>query len=135
MGGLQGLEKLFARLPLCGDPASEVATSQKVAPQYCGKLLYSLSCLVKNQQPIQMAADRLGLFDTLLNILPYHSSPVVKKVLGILDTVLAQNPELPFLDTLAARQGAIGKDLITLVSGVTLRVGDGGNEGGDVDLA
>merc|ERR1712151_1031524 len=128
---LQGLEKLYARLPLCDSKV----VGANVAPQYCGKLLFALSALVKNQPSIQTAADRLGVFDMLLTVMTHHSTAVVKKALGILDTVLAQNPELPFLDTLAARQGAIGKDLITLVSGVTLRVGDGGNEGGDVDLA
>lgn len=113
---INGLGRLIALLPHCG-AGTGVASDLQLTDddtEYCSKLLFVLSGLVRNDATIQVAADESGLFDWLIDVGIRHSSPlVVKKVLGFLDTVLAQTPDLPFLANISARQDSIASALLS----------------------
>jgi len=128
--GLQGLKRLVDLLPRCdivsGFANGSAAESgvgdirdRRASPEYCGKLLFTLSGLVRNDAATQAAADDLGLFDWLLDVGARHEyAAVAKKALSLLDIVLAQNPALPFLDrVLDARQDVVALALIARVQG------------------
>lgn len=138
---LDGLRRLAARLPACGGghsagPAGASSSSPgeagapKEGAQVCGKLLYVLSGLVKNNGTIQADAGRLGVFDWLLGPGAAHGSlAVAKKSMGLLETVLAQSPELPFLAGAPAEgQASAAAALLAHVRGAT------GAEEGDTDV-
>lgn len=128
---LQGIERLVARLPLCGGGGA--LKEEEVAPEYCGKLIFAIGGLVRNSAKLQADASELGLFDWLMDAGTHQSSAaVVKKVLGLLDTVLAQSPDLPFLDNLPARKDSLEAALLTLARGFTVSAK---GDGGDVDLS
>lgn len=85
---------------------------------FCNKLLFALSALVRNNETIQQAADELGVFDWMADYGLHHSSAKVsKKAMGILDIVVAQNPKLSFLDRLPSRQEAMGASLLKSIKG------------------
>lgn len=118
---IDGLTQLSEKMPMCNGALPD-RSPQKLSPTvestYCTKLFFAVSALVKNRPEIQMAADRLDVFGELSeSLLHYTPMAVTKKALGILETVLAQNPELPFLDRLAARQEEFGDALVGYVHG------------------
>eukprot|EP00434_Breviolum_minutum_P014588 symbB.v1.2.012860.t1/scaffold875.1/size155714/9 len=99
--GLGGLKSLAERLQRCGGDAA--------GAQYCGKLLFCLSGLLKNSPMLQAIADQYGVGIK-------HPAPgVVKKALGFLDTIFAQSPQLPFLETLAETRDATAASVLRLV--------------------
>lgn len=109
--GIGGLEALVGLLPKC-------ARSDGGGAGFCAKLIFALSGLVRNDAAIQAAADGLGLFGWLLDAGVVHPEvAVAKKAMGLVETVLAQSPELPFLDTLAARRSALEAALLPRVAG------------------
>jgi len=115
---VDGLSRLVALLSVCEQRSSESA-------QYCGKLLYALSGLIKNNAETQVMAGALGVFDWLIDVGVQHTSlAVVKKCLGILDTVLAQSPELEFLNGLPSRQATIASSLLGHIRGASAGAGD-----------
>jgi len=130
--GLEGLQRLAGRLPHCGGGAALISLRQSEAMPseggaFCGKLLYTLSGLVKNNQTIQRAANHIGLFDWILRVgVPHSSLATAKKSMALLDTVLAQNPELPFLANVpAALQAEVATALLGHVRGLaSLGAGD-----------
>lgn len=111
---LGGLTKLADHLPRCHGASSETGAS----PQFCGKLLFTMSGLLKNEASLQQEADKLGVFDWMLDVGAKHSKPaIVKKAVGLLDTVLAQNSELPLMDRLGAKREAVAATCLALVGG------------------
>jgi hypothetical protein len=86
--------------------------------EFCNKLLFALSALVRNNETIQHTADELGIFDWMAdNGIQHTSAKVSKKAMGILDIVVAQNPKLPFMDRLISRQETMGASLLKSVRG------------------
>eukprot|EP00440_Ansanella_granifera_P011401 gb/GFBE01012369.1/.p1 GENE.gb/GFBE01012369.1/~~gb/GFBE01012369.1/.p1 ORF type:complete len:378 (+),score=101.27 gb/GFBE01012369.1/:1-1134(+) len=119
---LGGLKQLAERLPDCGGAADSKAASA----QFCGKLLFTLSGLVKNDAMLQAEADSLGVTDWLLDVGAHHAKPaIVKKALGSLDIILAQNSELAFLDRLPKKREAVSSMLLARVKGA---------DGADLDI-
>jgi len=125
---IEGLRFLGWRLGSCGRPAELVAGDQFLVSgdwnqvdedaQYCGKLLYALSGLMKNNDSTQIAAHKLGIFDWLLVAGIHHPSlSVVKKSISLLETVLAQTPDLPILDHGHARKEVFTETLLGLIRG------------------
>jgi len=114
-----GLELLVGKLPSCGTrPGSSDKAGQLQGPLYCGKLLFALSGLVRNNATIQETADSLGLFDWLVDVgIGNANAGVAKKALGLLDTALAQSPGLRFLDGLMPRRDAIEMTLLKAMQG------------------
>lgn len=113
--GLGALELLAQRLTDCGGNGGAKGPED---PQYCAKLLYTLSGLVKNNGVTQAAADKLGVFDWLIiEGLSHSSRAIAKKSLGLLETVLAQNPELPLVQTLSTMQEPLESSLLQGVRG------------------
>lgn len=112
---LGGLTRLVEHLPRCqGASSSDVEAS----PQFCGKLLFTMSGLLKNEASLQEEADKLGVFDWMLDVGAKHSKPAIaKKAVALLDTVLAQNSALPLLDRLGAKREAVAATCLALVSG------------------
>lgn len=104
-----GLALLLDRLPFCtGDNTEQVASNE-----YCGKLLFAISGLVKNNVTIQADADAQGLFSWLLDKgIAHPSRGIAKKSAGLLDIALSQSPNLPFLNSLPAKQDAVAKSLL-----------------------
>lgn len=123
---LDGLRTLAAQLPRCNGShagsASEPASGAE-APldaQYCGKLLFAISAIVKNSATIQEQASALGIFDWLLSAGAAHPAlPVAKKALGLLETVLAQNAEVGFVKSLPLEQEGLAEVLLAHVRGET----------------
>mmetsp|Transcript_60015 Transcript_60015/g.140256 ORF Transcript_60015/g.140256 Transcript_60015/m.140256 type:complete len:370 (+) Transcript_60015:61-1170(+) len=110
---LGGLQSLAAQLQLCRG-----AEAEGPSPPYCAKLLFALSGLLKNAPYLQLAADGLGVSDWMIQVgAEYPSAAVVKKALGYLDILLAQNPEVPFLDRAAETSQAVVATLLKLVAG------------------
>jgi hypothetical protein len=108
---LGGVRSLLGRLSVCGSSSVDSA-----GIDYCGKLLFAISGLVKNNATIQSDADSQGLFDWLSDVGIQHSSPAVtKKSLGLLDIALSQHPDLSFLERLSTRQGAVADSLLLSV--------------------
>lgn len=121
---LDGLRRLATELPYCG--GGDASRSK----QYCGKLVFAVSGLVKNNASIQADASSLGIFDWLLDHGSGHPAlPVAKKCMGLLETVLAQNPEVPFLSSLSGKRDALTEVLLTHVRG------ESGAEESDTDTA
>lgn len=86
--------------------------------EFCNKLLFALSALMRNNETIQNTADELGILDWMADKgLQHASAKVSKKAMGILDIIVAQNPKLPFLDRLISRQDAMGDSLLKSVRG------------------
>lgn len=105
---IQSLPPLIGQLPRCVDDASGSVVEDPAGSEYCGKLLYAISGLVKNNGTIQAAADSQGLFDWLLDAgLPHRSTPIVKKAMALLDIALSQTPNLQFLDGLPSKQDGL----------------------------
>ncbi|CAJ1462334.1 unnamed protein product [Effrenium voratum] len=105
---LQGLERLAAELQKCD--------GSSVGGPYCAKLLFCLSGLLQNAAVLQAQADQLGVTDWMMDVGVKHPAPaVVKKALGYLDTVLAQSPQLPFLDRLPGKRDVVTASLLGLV--------------------
>jgi len=131
---LSGLKRLAARLPLCRgasrEGSSEAAGQEADEdPQFCGKLLFTLSSLIKNNATTQVAADELGVLGWLFRVgIRHMSMAMVKKSLGLLETVLAQSPELPVLDTLASQQDELAGALLE-------HVRSGAGDAVDTDMA
>jgi len=95
---LGGLERILALLPKCSQSGEE-------GPAYCGKLLFAISALVRNDVEIQESASDKGLFQWLVREgLMSKSVGNVKKAMGILETVIGQNPNLPFIGALVDDQ-------------------------------
>ena len=106
--GLGGLKSLAERLQQCGGDAA--------GAQYCGKLLFCLSGLLKNSAMLQAIADQHGVMQWMMEVGIKHPAPgVVKKALGFLDTIFAQSPQLPFLETLAETRDAMAASVLRLV--------------------
>lgn len=119
---LDGLRRLSASLSHCGEVESDL--------QYCGKLIFATSALVKNNATTQAEASSLGVFDWLLEVgVGHRSLSVAKKCIGLLETVLAQNPDVPFLKTLAGKQTTLAQSLLKHVRG------ESGAEETDTDTA
>merc|ERR1719218_520077 len=76
-----GLPSLLQRLPLCAGPSQKPADMKDppAGDEYCSKLLFAISGLVKNNQTIQASADTHGLFDWLLDFGISHSSASIAK--------------------------------------------------------
>jgi len=110
-----GLPLLLGSLPLCtGSKANEEAAGH----EYCGKLLFAISGLVKNNQTIQASADSQGLFDWLLDKGMEHPHlGIVKKSLALLDITLSQSPNLQFLSSLPAKQDVASTSLLAHIAG------------------
>lgn len=133
--GLGGLRQLAARLPRCGSAAAGGTAGRQADPldgaPFCGKLLFAMSGLVKNNATIQAEASALGVFDWLLGPGTAHPAlAVAKKSMGLLETVLAQSPDLPFLSAVGSDRQAMAADaLLAHVRGAT------GAEESDIDPA
>uniref|UniRef100_A0A7S1S7C8 Nucleotide exchange factor Fes1 domain-containing protein n=1 Tax=Alexandrium catenella TaxID=2925 RepID=A0A7S1S7C8_ALECA len=128
--GLGGLERLAARLQHCrGGDGRASEREEDEDPQYCGKLIFTLSGLIKNNATTQAAADRLGVVGWLFRDGIRHSSTsMAKKSLGLLETVLAQSPELPIVDALPEQRDELSEALLAGVRG-------GPSGEADLDLA
>lgn len=114
MMDLGGLALLLDRLPLCTGASME----PQVSNEYCGKLIFAISGLVKNNATIQTDADTKGLFTWLLDKgIAHPSRGIAKKSTGLLDIALSQNPNLSFLNSLPARQDAVAKSLLAHLHG------------------
>eukprot|EP00927_Polykrikos_kofoidii_P062581 TRINITY_DN57398_c0_g1_i1.p1 TRINITY_DN57398_c0_g1~~TRINITY_DN57398_c0_g1_i1.p1 ORF type:complete len:396 (-),score=89.21 TRINITY_DN57398_c0_g1_i1:158-1345(-) len=123
---VDGLRRLTALLPRC-DGKQDTAGSTVTA--FCVKLVFALSGLVRNNAQLQASADELGLFDWLLDVgVPSSKGTVAHKSIGLLETVLGQSPNLPFMDGLLSRQDAVGASLVAHIRGV-------GNGSGSTDGA
>eukprot|EP00746_Dinoflagellata_sp_MGD_P036793 gnl/MRDRNA2_/MRDRNA2_18837_c0_seq1.p1 gnl/MRDRNA2_/MRDRNA2_18837_c0~~gnl/MRDRNA2_/MRDRNA2_18837_c0_seq1.p1 ORF type:complete len:386 (-),score=73.53 gnl/MRDRNA2_/MRDRNA2_18837_c0_seq1:75-1232(-) len=86
--------------------------------EFCNKLLFALSALMRNNDTIQHTADELGVLDWMADKgLQHASAKVSKKAMGILDIIVAQNPKLTFLDRLISRQDAMGASLLKSIRG------------------
>jgi len=109
---LGGLTSLLHRLPVCnGSGVDEF--EEAVGEGYCGKLLFAISALVRNNETIQAIADKEGLFDWLVDHgLQHPAAPVAKKALALLDIVLSQNANLHFLEDLFAKRNAVADALL-----------------------
>jgi len=116
---LGGLSSLAGRLQDCNCLSPEVC---EAGAQYCGKLLFCLSGFLRNSPPLQAEADQLGVTTWMMKVGLAHPAPaIVKKALGYLDTVFAQSPELPFLDSLVdAKSDATLTSILTLVTSADL---------------
>jgi len=110
---LDGLQLLIGRLPLC-QVATEGPLPEPVETfEYCGKLVFAISGLVRNNATTLASADKLGLFDWLLDVGMRHVVPsVAKKALGLLDTALAQKPDLPILERMGTRQVSLTEEVL-----------------------
>jgi len=119
---LGGLQRMASHLPRCGGTPGQV---QDASAAFCGKLLFAISGLSKNSNVLQAEADHLGVPDWMIAVgLKHDSAAVVKKALGYLDILLAQNPEAPFLDR--ATPAELVDPLLELVRG---------RDGPDVDTS
>lgn len=104
---LGGVRSLAERLQLCGGQTSA---------QFCGKLLFCLSGLLKNSPVLQAIADQHGVTEWMMEVgIKHPAAAVVKKALGFLDTVFAQSPQLPFLETLTDTRDATAASVLGLV--------------------
>jgi hypothetical protein len=111
-----GLPSLIGRLALC--TRSESGTNS--GDEYCSKLIFALSGLVKNNGTIQTAADTQGLFMWLVDEGIAHTSlGIVKKSLALLDIALSQNPNLNFLRSLPAKQDKVAASLLACIDSKT----------------
>lgn len=129
--GLDGLRRLAESLARCGD-SSAAGASTPETPQYCGKLLYAISGLIKNDVALQAAADGHGVSAWLLDVGIAHSNlAVAKKAISLLETVLAQSPESAILERIMDRQGPVASALLEHTRG---RARDGA-DGFDIDAA
>eukprot|EP00928_Gymnodinium_smaydae_P020823 TRINITY_DN18051_c1_g2_i1.p1 TRINITY_DN18051_c1_g2~~TRINITY_DN18051_c1_g2_i1.p1 ORF type:complete len:391 (+),score=90.67 TRINITY_DN18051_c1_g2_i1:96-1268(+) len=98
---LDGLRRLVSQLPRC---EASGTISREESSQYCAKLLFALSSLVRNQAEAQREADAQGftawLFDRGLR---HPSRAVAKKAFGLAETILAQNSESSIVEGLSSR--------------------------------
>lgn len=118
LSSLDALRRLAAELPRCAGRGGAGEEAQDAL--YCGKLLFAISGLLKNDASTQAKANSLGVFDWLITAGTCHSSlPVAKKSLGLLDIVLAQNPGLPFLAGLPGPEKTLARALLAHVRGET----------------
>lgn len=118
--GLGGLEHLAGRLPRCrgGGAAGAAEQEESEDMQFCGKLLFTLSSLIKNNATTQAVADKLGVMAWLFREgLRHSSAAMAKKSLGLLETVLAQSPELPVVDSLPGQRDTLAEALLEGVRG------------------
>ncbi|CEM01965.1 unnamed protein product [Vitrella brassicaformis CCMP3155] len=82
----------------------------KPSRELCGKLLYTLSAIIKNNRDALAEADQLGVFTWMVDALPRFveadraSAPILKKVVALLETALVQRPDSDWVDHLALRQ-------------------------------
>jgi len=109
---LDGVSRLVSRLSLCpgGDRAE---TERTEGSEYCSKLLFAISGLVRNNASSWAVSDGLGLFNWLIDVGVSHENlGLAKKALALLDIALAQNPDLPFLDLLVDKQAAFAATLL-----------------------
>eukprot|EP00435_Cladocopium_sp_Y103_P046056 s1381_g13.t1 len=105
---LGGVRSLAERLQLCG--------GQAASAQFCGKLLFCLSGLLKNSPVLQAIADQHGVTEWMMEVgIKHPAAAVVKKALGFLDTVFAQSPQLPFLETLTDTRDVTAASVLGLV--------------------
>jgi len=105
---LGGLTRLAERLQLCN--------GQAASAQFCGKLLFCLSGLLKNSPVLQAIADQQGVTQWMMEVgIKHPASPIVKKALGFIDIVLAQSPQLPFIESLAETRDATASSILGLV--------------------
>lgn len=114
---LGGLTSLMHRLPACNANDSQ---SHEVAAGhgYCGKLIFAISALVRNNETIQGIADREGLFDWLIQHGLQHTSvAIAKKALGLLDIVLSQNAKLNFIGDVSAKRDIVADALLAHIRG------------------
>lgn len=119
---LGGLQRMASHLPRCGGTPGQL---QAASAPFCGKLLFAISGLSKNSEFLQAEADHLGVPDWMIAVgLKHDSAAVVKKAVGYLDILLAQNPEAPFLDR--ATPAELVDPLLELVRG---------RDGPDVDTS
>jgi len=96
---VDGLSRMMALLPKCDARQGKPQEGTLV----CIKLLFALSGLLKNDLPIQAEASRLGILNWLLGPgLLHPSMSVAKKSMGLLETILAQNPEIQFTPALTS---------------------------------
>jgi hypothetical protein len=110
---LDGLSRLVPLLERCGTPEAPAFVE---GADYCGKLIYCLSGLTRNDLAAQASADKLGLFLWLVDVGIRSASPAVsKKSIGLLDITLAQSPDLPFLNSLATRREALTATFMGLI--------------------
>lgn len=111
-----GLAALLSRLRPC--TGNKVVDAPEHIPdssssEYCTKLLFAISGLIKNNETLQATADDQGLFDWLLDIgISHHLPSIVKKSLGLLEIALSQSPDLGFLGRLPAKQDAVATSLL-----------------------
>jgi hypothetical protein len=112
MDHIGALPLLLGRLPLC-DPSK---VEEAAGSEYCTKLLYALSGLVKNNQTYQAAADTQGLFEWLLDIgIRHPTRGIAKKSMGLLDIAFSQSPKLEVLNTLTAKQNVLAASLLAQI--------------------
>mmetsp|Transcript_41654 Transcript_41654/g.109984 ORF Transcript_41654/g.109984 Transcript_41654/m.109984 type:complete len:397 (+) Transcript_41654:181-1371(+) len=127
---LDGLRRLAESLLQCSDGSGAGAPSDTA--QYCGKLLYVISGLIKNDAALQAAADGFGVLVWLLDVGMVHGNlAVAKKALSLLETVLAQSPETPVLERLPARRVPVARVLLEHIGG---RASDGDADSFDFDI-
>jgi len=106
-----GLPLLLGRLPLCSATGDKL--EDPVGSEYCVKLIFAISGLVKNNETIQAAADAQGLFDWLLSEgIPHPTPGIAKKSMALLDIALSQSPDLQVLNSLPSKQNAVAKSLL-----------------------
>lgn len=132
--GIDGLRRLAAQLPSChggstkslqpaeGNGSAGWQEEEGEESEICGKLLFAISGLMRNNVSAQASALELGVFDWLFQVGIRHPSvAVVKKSLATLDTVLAQNPDGAFLSASLPREDVLAQALLGCVRGADAR--------------
>jgi hypothetical protein len=104
---LGALARLANLLPRCTGP------DPTEGRQFCGKLLFAISGVIRNDAELQMEADQLGVFKWLIDVGVHDPSiAIAKKALSMVDICLAQNMDLKILDLLPQRRDAFGAVLL-----------------------
>jgi len=115
---LDGLKRLTNHLQRCHRGGSS-RSLEDASTQFCGKLLFAISGLVKNDIELQAEADDLGVLDWMVDAGAAHpSAAIAKKALALLETCLAQSSSLPILDRLPKKRD-IASTLIARVRGAS----------------
>jgi len=116
LGSLDGLKRLANHLQRCQRGGSS-RSLEDASTQFCGKLLFAISGLMKNDIELQAEADDLGILDWMVDAGASHpSAAIAKKALALLETVLAQSSSLPILDRLPKKRD-VASTLIARVRG------------------
>jgi len=117
LASLDGLKRLANHLQRC-EGNGDSKSPEDASPQFCGKLLFTISGLVKNEADLQAEADTLGIIDWMLDVGARHPSlAVARKALALVETVLAQNSMPESMNRLPMHRAALASVLLGRVRG------------------